>query len=104
MGGNLSRDAWVKAAINGAGDKSPRWRHVMVIGGLLIGFAGQDREGLSKSLRITIEAALVRATNLALEDVGVADDMAAHCISLVLNYSFELLSDYERSRLNYDVS
>lgn len=102
VGGNLSRAAWTKAIINGADDRSPRWRHVMVIAGLLIGSTAEERDGLTKSLRRSIEAALVNAINLALEDIGVADETAAHCISVVLNHSFDLLSGYERSRLNYD--
>lgn len=73
-----------------------------MIGGLLIGFEGQGRHGLSNSLRRALEGALVKATNLALQEMSGDQDLEAHSIALVLNYTFELLSDFERGQLNYN--
>lgn len=98
----LDREAWVKAVINGADEKSPRWRHVLLLGGVLLGFEGQNRQGLSHSLRSKVERALVRATGLALEEKVSLDGIGGYAITMVLNYTFELLSDYHRSQINYD--
>lgn len=98
----LRREAWVKAVISGADDKSPRWKHMLLIGGVLIGFEGQNRQGLSLSTRNKLESALVRAAQLALDDLNAVDSIDAHCVIMVLNYTFELLSDSERSKLDYD--
>jgi len=92
----------VKAVIKGADDRSPRWMHLMVIAGLLLGFEGQDRQGLSRSMRRTVEDALVKALNLALQDGKDGEELGAHCITLVLNDTFELLTDLDRSKIHYD--
>jgi hypothetical protein len=34
----LRYEAWVKAVAEGADDKSPRWRHTLLLGGILMGF------------------------------------------------------------------
>lgn len=99
----LDREEWVKAVVNGADDKSPRWRHVLLIGGMLIGFEAQDRQGLSWSMRSKLESALVTAANLSLQESGQMDGVDAQCITMVLNYTFEFLSDSERANLDYDV-
>ncbi|KAI9374008.1 hypothetical protein BJX61DRAFT_500160 [Aspergillus egyptiacus] len=98
----LNREQWVKAVVSGADAKTPRWRHLLLIGGVLLGFEGQDRQGLPWHIRKKLESALVTATQLALEELNPQDEIAGRCITMVLNYSFELLSDTERSRLDYD--
>lgn len=102
IGGGLDREEWVRAVVKGADERSQRYRHVIVLGGLLVGFEQQDSQGLSTSLRRTLEVALVQATDLALQEARHGDELAAHCISLVLNHSFPLLSDVHRSQLEYD--
>src|SRR4051812_36525790 len=67
LGGGISCDDWARAVVKGADDRSSRWQHVLVIGGVLLGMEGQDRRGLSRSLRSTLEGAMVTAANLALE-------------------------------------
>lgn len=99
----VPREEWIRAVIKGADERSPRWKHVLVLGGLLIGFGPPEDEQLSRSMRSTLEHALVQATNLALEEVTFADELGAHCAALVLNHSFPLLSDYERTHLHYNV-
>lgn len=98
----LDREEWVKAVVSGADEKSPRWRHLLLIGGVLLGFEGQDRQGLPWNVRKKLEAALVTAAQLALEELDPHDGVDGRCVTMVLNYSFELLSDLERSRLDYD--
>ncbi|KAL2872645.1 putative peroxisomal membrane protein Pex17 [Aspergillus lucknowensis] len=98
----LDREQWVKAVVSGADEKSPRWRHLLLIGGVLLGFEGQDRRGLPWSVRKKLESALVTAAQLSLDELNPLDETDGRCITMVLNYSFELLSDLERSRLDYN--
>lgn len=95
-------DAWVKAVAEGADDKSPRWRHMLLLGGILMGFEGQNRQGLPRHIRVKLESALSTAAQLALQELGPETGIDGQCISMVLNYTFELLSDFERSKLDYD--
>lgn len=87
--------------MEGADDKSPRWRHMLLIGGILVGFEGQNRQGLPWPIRTKLESALVTAAQLALEELDTESGVDGHCITMVLNYTFELLSGLERSKLNY---
>jgi hypothetical protein len=103
QGGGLKCDDWAKAVIKGADDRSARWQHLLVIGGVLLGMEGQGRRGLSRSLRTTIEGAIVTAANLALEDPANTGPFGRDSIVLTLNHTFPLLSDLVRSGLNYDV-
>lgn len=98
----VPKEEWLKAVLDGADERSPRWRHVLVIGGLLLGFESHGRQGLSESLRKALEGALVKATNLTLQEAGNGPELGEHCLALVLNHSFELLSDFERGQLNYN--
>lgn len=95
-------DAWVKAVAEGADDKSPRWRHMLLLGGILMGFEGQNRQGLPRHIRTKLESALSTAAQLALQELSLENEIDGQCITMVLNYTFELLSDFERSRLDYD--
>jgi len=101
QGGGIYCDDWAKAVIKGADDRSSRWQHVLVIAGVLLGMEGQDRHGLSRGLRTTIEDAMVTATNLALEG-SYGGIPGAECIVLALNHAFPLLSDAVRRDINYD--
>lgn len=98
----LDREAWVKAVVNGADEKSPRWRHVLLLGGVLLGAEGQNRQGLPWHMRTRLESALVTAAQLALEELDSQNGIEGACILMVLNYTFELLSDVERAKLDYD--
>lgn len=98
----IEREAWVKAIAEGADDKSPRWRHMLLLGGILLGFEGQSRQGLPWHIRTKLESALTTAAQLALEELDAEAGIDGYCITMVLNYTFELLSDTQRSRLDYD--
>ncbi|KAL9097398.1 MAG: hypothetical protein Q9165_000293 [Trypethelium subeluteriae] len=98
----LECEEWIKAVIGGADEKSDRWQHLLVIGGILIGFESRGFVGLTRSLKITLESALVKATNLALEHEAQEPGLGSNCVALVSNHTFPILSDSERMRLNYD--
>lgn len=98
----LPKDDWVRAVAKGADEHSPRWRHLLALGGLLLGFGPAEDDALSRSMRTTLEEGLVNAINLAVEDVAEDDQFGQQTITLALNYCFPLLSDVERSQIDYD--
>jgi hypothetical protein len=110
IGGGLSLDDWVRAVVAGADDRSQRWKHLVVLGGLLIGIGSQEEQGMDlywcSGMRKRVEGALVRAANLSLVEVRErreADGLGGHTIALVLNHSFGCLSNAERQLLDYDL-
>jgi hypothetical protein len=98
----LPKDDWIRAVAKGADEHSSRWRHLLALGGLLLGFGPVEDEALSRSMRSTLEQGFVSAINLALDDVVEEDHFAQQSIALVLNYCFPLLSDVERSQIDFD--
>lgn len=110
VGGGLSLDDWIRALVAGADDRSQRWKHLVVLGGLLIGIGSLDEQGLdlywASAMRKRVEAALVRATNLALVEVrerSETDGLGGQTITLVLNHAFGCLADIERAQIDYDL-
>lgn len=100
----IPKDEWLRAVLKGADERSARWTHLLVLGGLLIGFGPREDERLSKSLRQTLEKGLVQAANVALRDVrDEGNEFGAHTVALTLNHVFPLLSDWERAQLDYDL-
>lgn len=97
---HLNPDDWAKAVIRGADDKSPRWRHLLLLGGILLGLEEQQ-SSISSHVRTKLESALVTASNLALESTAEQDPETSFCVVFVLNHTFHLLSDLQRSRLEY---
>ena len=102
VGGGITCDDWARAVVKGADDRSPRWKHMLVIAGVLLGMEGQERQGLSMGLRTILEDAMVTAANLALENSANGGIPGAESITLALNHTFPLLSDTVRRKLNYD--
>jgi hypothetical protein len=101
-GGGIGSDDWARAVVKGADDRSPRWQHLLVIAGVLLGMESRDRHGLSAGLKITLERAMVTAANLSLENPTRDGILAADCIVLSLNHAFPLLSDGVRAGIDYD--
>ncbi|KAI5362267.1 hypothetical protein Slin15195_G059180 [Septoria linicola] len=99
----LAKDDWIEAVIKGADDHSPRWRHLLAIAGLLLGFGAAEDEQISNAMRHKLGSALVTAANLALEETLEYNKLGCGGISLVLNHCFPVLSNYERSKLDYDL-
>jgi hypothetical protein len=97
----LKCDDWALAVVKGADERSPRWRHVLVIGGILLGMEGQNRQGLSKALRNTLDGAMITAANLALDQIRTIRGASA-AIVLAMTHMFDLLPDSIRRGLNCD--
>ncbi|MCJ1436390.1 hypothetical protein MMC27_005769 [Xylographa pallens] len=102
-GEGLSKEAWLKAVVQGADKKSPRWKHMLVIGGLLLGFESHDRSGLPKALRRTLNSAMIKATNLALQEVKDVGDSSRASISMALGYVFDVLDASAKSQIQHDL-
>nr|OQO16797.1 hypothetical protein B0A51_14140 [Rachicladosporium sp. CCFEE 5018] len=98
----LHSDEWIKAVLNGADDHSPAWRHVLVIGGLLLGFGQAEDRILSRSTFRLLEETFVKFVNTALVDVADDDGLGQTTVTLVLNHCFPAISEFERSQLDYD--
>jgi hypothetical protein len=110
IGGGLPLDDWIRAIVVGADDRSQRWKHLVVLGGLLIGIGNLEEKGMdlywASAMRKRVEAALVRATNLALTEVrdrSEADGLGGQTITLVLNHCFGCIADVERTHIDYDL-
>ncbi|KAH6625559.1 hypothetical protein C7974DRAFT_463988 [Boeremia exigua] len=111
VGGGLGLDAWIKAVVAGADERSRRWKHLLVLGGLLIGLGSLEEQGVdlywAGGVRGKLEAALVDAANLALEEVrerSEADGLGGQTVVLVLNHAFGCVRDAERARVDYDLA
>lgn len=98
----LPKDDWVRAVVSGLDEHSPRWRHLLVLGGLVLGFGPAEDESLSRSMRGTLESGLVAAVNASLAEMGEDDELGQQTVTLVLNHCFQYISDHERTRIDYD--
>lgn len=99
---DLTVSEWTRAVVKGADDQSPRWRHTLLIGALLLALESKKFEGLSADLRKKLEAALVMATNLALQQ----KDIEPNCelaVVFVLNHLFPILSEFHQAQIQYDL-
>lgn len=99
----LKKEEWTTAVVKGADDKSPRWRHVLLLGGILRAFEEKQKRGLPLHLRSRLESALVTATNLALKVHDGDEIIGKFALVFVLNHTFELLADHNRVQLEYDL-
>lgn len=97
----ISSDEWARVVIKGADERSHQSRHLLVLGGTLIGFSSQDEEALSPSLTGSLQKAFATATNMALERPS-AVPLSDLCVALALNHAFLHLPERDRAILNYD--
>lgn len=98
---NLTEGEWIRAVVKGATERSPRWRHSLMIGGLLLAYSGRDTQPLPLTLQQKLERALVHASNLALATVDDLDTFSS--VIFALYHTFNSLSDINRLQLNYDL-
>lgn len=96
-GGGLKSEAWARAVVKGADERSSRWQHLLVLAGVLMGFEGRERQGLPRGMKATLEQAVATAANLALQSLSREPPVAAAAVVLALNYAFPLMSDAARA-------
>ena len=99
-GGGLQCDEWTRAVVKGADDRSRRWQHLLVLTGVLMGMEADEKQGLSRSLRNTLESAVVTAANMALEDHMADGPIAGGSTVMALNFAFPLMSEHHRLQIN----
>ena len=99
----LGREEWAIAVVKGADNRSPRWRHMCVLAGLLIGFEGQGKQNVSGPLRRNLESATIKAANLALQQGEAGDELAGNSIGMMLSHVFDLLSHSEMRNLDSEL-
>lgn len=102
VGGGLKSEAWARAVVKGADDRSSRWQHLLVLAGIFMGFEGHGRHSLSAGMKRTLEAAVVTAANLALRSLEREPPVAGPAVVLALNWAFPLMSDAAREDVNCD--
>ncbi|KAK8253441.1 hypothetical protein IWZ00DRAFT_189789 [Phyllosticta capitalensis] len=100
IGGAMTPEEWARAVAKGADERSPRWKHILILAGLLLG-SNQEDCAFSRSMESSLQRAFVEATNLALAEAR-EDEFGGQCISMVLNHVFPVLSEAERAQLDYD--
>lgn len=100
---NLAKEDWIIAVIKGADERTPRWRHLLALSGLLLGFEGQERRGISDSLRMKLESAIVKALNLALQENESGDEVAVNGLIMAVCHFFSLLSEHHKNGINYNI-
>lgn len=101
----LQKEEWMNAVIKGASgrDTAPAWKQTLVLAGLLIGFEGNGKGALRVSSRRALVTALLTRVNAAAQETMRHDDVGAHAIALVLNYTWALLDEREKTGLDRDV-
>lgn len=102
VGGGLRSEAWARAVVQGADERSSRWQHLLVLAGLFMGFEGQERQSLSAGMRRTLEGAVVTAANLALRSLDSEPPVARAAVVLALNWAFPLLPEVAREGVDCD--
>ncbi|KAI5300816.1 hypothetical protein KEM56_002180 [Ascosphaera pollenicola] len=104
----LKRDEWVQALISNASSSSngrgaAPWRHLLLLGGLLIGLEGQYRQSLSLGMRRKLIISLIETVQAALRELPVSPPVAGHCVVMVLTYTWDLLSVHEQRQFDSNV-
>ena len=101
----LGCDAWTRGVVQGADARSSRWQHLLVLTGVLVGMDGAGdghRPTISRSLRSTLQDAVVTAANLALERPMQDGVVGAASLVFALSYAFPLLDEWYKAALNCD--
>ncbi|CAN8097391.1 unnamed protein product [Discula destructiva] len=102
VGGGLKSEAWARAVVEGADERSSRWQHLLVLAGMFMGFEGNGRQCLGGSMKRTLEGAVVTAANLALHSPEREPPVARAAVVLALNWAFPLMSELASDGLDCD--
>jgi hypothetical protein len=100
---------WITAVVGGADDKSPRWRHLLPVGGLICGLeaarssAASGGGGNGRGAQRDLLRALVKALNSALLENRAIEGLPQRSISLIASYTFDYLPAELFKDINHDV-
>ncbi|KAI9717099.1 MAG: hypothetical protein M1828_007432 [Chrysothrix sp. TS-e1954] len=98
----VSQNDFVQATLKAANSQTARWKHALLIAGIMLGLRSPEAPSGSQQLLATLGCALRKAVNISLEEMDGADSTSSHSITLALNYAFPLLSQVEQSFLHYN--
>lgn len=99
----LSKEDWIKAVIKGADERSPRWKHLLVLGGFLLGSEGKEQDKIADALRRTVESATIKALNLTLKEIEAGSELAINSLVVTLSHIFNLLSNFAKYEIHHDL-
>ncbi|PWW79554.1 hypothetical protein C7212DRAFT_356384 [Tuber magnatum] len=99
QGSILSVEEWISALVRGANNNVPRWKHLLLLGGVLS--ADQERSQLPRVTRTSLEQAFCRAVNLSVES-NARHELEADVLSLVLSHAIQCLSRRAKEAIHYD--
>ncbi|KAJ9165544.1 Peroxisomal membrane protein PEX17 [Coniochaeta hoffmannii] len=100
-GGGVATETWVRAVVKGADDRSPRWKHLLVLAGILTGLEAGGEDAMSHGLKHLLEGAIVTAANLALGELPKeSEPLPTGALALSLTYTFHMLSESSRASIN----
>jgi hypothetical protein len=97
----LKTEVWIRAVLKGLNNKSPQWRHLLPLGGLQLGFTGQNQQALMPGLRSDLDEGLVMAINSITSNPSQGPE--EYCAAFVMGHVFDLLSEWRRNEINHDV-
>lgn len=100
---SLAQEDWVVAVAKGADERSPRWRHLLLLGGVLLGCEKQNRQAIPATLRRSLENAMISALNISLHEAREDSHLAINTIVITINYTFSTLSDTEKEKIHYNL-
>ena len=100
---DLDPYSWARAVAKGADEKSPEWRHILVLGGILCGLAASETGSANSDLWRNIETALVEVTNRALLRSDELSELAAGTICLTLGNTFKHVQRATREHIRADL-
>ena len=98
----LKTEDWIRATVKGADDRSEKWKHILVLAGLLNGAKAVPNHGLREKLKQSLGHATVAVGNLVLRDTTMnkAEGMVDYVMALALGNCFDLLTESERWQID----
>lgn len=98
----LALGSWIKAITQGIDERSHPARHVLVLGGVIVGLGTQARQNSSWRELGTLQKTFTDAANAAIQDPSL-DQYAQTGLVLALTHAFALLGPDQLARLDYDL-
>ena len=97
----LKKEVWIRAVLKGLNEKSPQWRHLLPLGGMLLAFIGQGQQDLTPNLRSDLDECFVVALNSVTSNPYQSPE--EYCATFVMGHVFDLLPEWRRNEIHHDV-
>ncbi|KAI5780168.1 hypothetical protein DFH27DRAFT_643218 [Peziza echinospora] len=107
--GAIGVQEWIGVVVRGANHNVPRWKHLLLLGGVLSAIReGKGEEGgggysylIPRVTKRSLEDAFCRAVNLSLVN-NRSKDLESDVLSLILSHSIQGLSQRAKQLIDYD--